>query len=31
MSPVADDPNWYLASTGNRPVVHLESLGAVGP
>jgi cytosine/adenosine deaminase-related metal-dependent hydrolase len=31
MSPVADDPNWYLANTGNRPVVHLGALGALGP
>jgi len=31
MSPVADDPNWYLANTGKRPIVHLDALGVLGP
>lgn len=31
MSPVADDPNWYLANTGQRPVAHLNALGVLGP
>jgi cytosine/adenosine deaminase-related metal-dependent hydrolase len=31
MSPVQDDPDWYLANTGKRPVEHLASLGVLGP
>jgi cytosine/adenosine deaminase-related metal-dependent hydrolase len=31
MSPAVDDPNWYLANTGKRPVEHLAELGVLGP
>ncbi|HEY0269450.1 MAG TPA: amidohydrolase family protein [Sphingomonas sp.] len=31
MSPVRNDPDWYLANTGKRPVEHLASLGVLGP
>lgn len=31
MSPHADDPDWYLANIGRRPIVHLAELGALGP
>jgi cytosine/adenosine deaminase-related metal-dependent hydrolase len=31
MSPAATDADWYLANTGKRPVVHLASLGVLGP
>lgn len=30
MSPFASDPEWYMANTGKRPMVHLESLGVLG-
>ena len=30
MSPVEDDPDWYVANTGKRPIVHLAELGALG-
>ena len=31
MSPVQNDPDWYLANTGRRPVEHLAELGVLGP
>lgn len=31
MSPVAADAEAYLEATGQRPVVHLEAIGALGP
>lgn len=31
MSPVRNDPDWYLANTGRRPIEHLASLGVLGP
>jgi cytosine/adenosine deaminase-related metal-dependent hydrolase len=31
MGPVQDDPNWYLANTGRRPVAFLADIGALGP
>ena len=31
MSPVENDPNWYLANTRRRPIEHLATLGALGP
>ena len=31
MSPVQNDPDWYLANTGRRPVEHLASIGVLGP
>ena len=31
MSPVRNDPDWYLANTGKRPVEHLASIGVLGP
>ncbi len=31
MSPVAGDAAWYLEHTGERPVVHLARIGALGP
>jgi cytosine/adenosine deaminase-related metal-dependent hydrolase len=31
MSPVVNDPDWYLANTGRRPVEHLAHIGALGP
>lgn len=31
MSPVEADPEWYLANTGRRPVIHLAEIGALGP
>lgn len=30
MSPAPSDPEWYLANTGRRPVVHLAELGVLG-
>jgi cytosine/adenosine deaminase-related metal-dependent hydrolase len=31
MSPVQNDPDWYLANTGRRPVEHLADIGVLGP
>ncbi|MCW1383743.1 amidohydrolase family protein [Novosphingobium sp. KCTC 2891] len=31
MAPAQDDPDWYLASTGKRPVEWLADLGVLGP
>ena len=31
MSPDPADPDFYLASTGRRPVAHLSAIGALGP
>jgi cytosine/adenosine deaminase-related metal-dependent hydrolase len=31
MSPVENDPDWYIANTGRRPIEHLAWLGALGP
>lgn len=31
MSPAEADPDWYLANTGKRPIVHLAELGVLGP
>lgn len=31
MSPMEDDPAWFLANTGRRPVEHLAELGVLGP
>ena len=31
MSPVEADPDWYVANTGRRPIVHLAELGVLGP
>jgi cytosine/adenosine deaminase-related metal-dependent hydrolase len=31
MSPVANDPDWYIANTGRRPVEHLAEIGVLGP
>lgn len=31
MSPVEADPEWYLANTGRRPIIHLAEIGALGP
>jgi cytosine/adenosine deaminase-related metal-dependent hydrolase len=30
MSPVANDPDWYIANTGRRPVEHLAEIGVLG-
>jgi cytosine/adenosine deaminase-related metal-dependent hydrolase len=31
MSPARDDPDWYLAHTGKRPIAHLADLGVLAP
>ncbi len=31
MGPVQNDPDWYLANTGKRPIEHLALLGVLGP
>ena len=31
MSPRAGDPEWFLKAFGQRPTVHLEDIGALGP
>jgi 5-methylthioadenosine/S-adenosylhomocysteine deaminase len=31
MSPTSSDPKQYLARTGKRPLVHLDTLGVLGP
>ncbi|WP_156841687.1 amidohydrolase family protein [Novosphingobium aquimarinum] len=31
MSPVLDDPAWYLEHEGKRPIVHLSEIGVLGP
>jgi 5-methylthioadenosine/S-adenosylhomocysteine deaminase len=31
MSPVQNDPDWYLANTGQRPIEHLAAIGVLGP
>lgn len=31
MSADPADPDWYCAATGQRPIVHLEALGVLGP
>jgi 5-methylthioadenosine/S-adenosylhomocysteine deaminase len=31
MSPVENDPDWYVANIGRRPIEHLAWLGALGP
>lgn len=31
MSPVHNDPDWYLANTGHRPIEHLAELDVLGP
>jgi 5-methylthioadenosine/S-adenosylhomocysteine deaminase len=31
MSPASMDPDWYLETFGERPMVHLERIGVLGP
>lgn len=31
MSPDPADPDFYLATTGRRPIAHLDAIGALGP